>query len=481
MTSQRTGVFSFLHLFKGSALYGSSDIVVAVIRFALIAVYTRIMSPVEFGLYSIIMASLTLAVVFLPLGIPSSVMLRVDPIYHRESKIFKDCAISFLFPLCLLCGAAFYIASVFAFPESPIGRLAPWLLLQVTAEIVGSIPKVSLRIKEKIAEFSVAKVVRIVCMGSLLFVLLRAGVPGLSSVIIAEAVASVLECLLCMAFDRYIPAKPRFSSLGSLLGVGIPLMLVASGVFCIDLSDRYIVYLFLGKQATGYYAAAAKVALAGSFFAEAFNSMWFPYYLRIGPKTGEAIAESLKRFATKLIVLFSIVISLFMLVLPFFVKLRIFGRYFITPEYHAVTVLIAPLTLAYFFKTAFYVSSAIMIAGGKNWGLARIVYIAAFVNIAANVLFATLRPWPDQFHTLAAIAFMTSVSYALCMIVASKSSGLFPLRFWVTSRYAPLCAAALCLAFAPASFSVRLGAWTCIACVAGWMFFKSKEKTGPYL
>jgi O-antigen/teichoic acid export membrane protein len=467
MASRASGVFSLNHLFKGSALYGSSDVVTAIVRFALIAVFTRIMPPAEFGLYSIIITTMTLAAVFIPLGIPSAVMLRLSPADPLGSKSCKDGAFSFLFQLCLICGVAFYAASVFIFHNPLITSLAPWLIVQAISDIAGMIPKVSLRIKEKIALFSTARVIRILLMAALLFSLLHRGVSGIKAVFMAESMSALAEWLLCMTFDRYFPAIPSFSCLGSLLKIGVPLTLVAFGMFCIDLSDRYVVFGLLGKEANGFYAAASKVALAASFFIEAFNSMWFPYYLRLMPANGPAIDENLRNFASRLIVLFSIVISLFMLVLPLFVKLQFFGRYFIAPQYHPVTVLVAPLTLAYFFKAAFYVSSTIIIAGGKNWKLARAVYIGAFVNIGLNVLWATLPAGANQLQTLIAIALSTSVSYGLCMVMASRSAGLFGVRFWLTSKGTLISAAALCLALAPVPLALRFGAWACIAVIAG--------------
>jgi O-antigen/teichoic acid export membrane protein len=483
VSSRPTGdSFSFTHLLKGSALYGSADVVVAVVRFFLIAVYTRIMPPAEFGLYSIIITTLTLAVSFIPLGIPSAVMLGLKPADMAASKPSKDDGFWFLVLLCLGCGAGFYLLSVSVLQNSLVRDLAPWLIAYAATEITGQIPKVSLRIREKIAAFSGAKAVRVLLMTGLLFLLLKSGVTGIKAVIIAESAASFAEWLLCMVFDRYVPALPRFSGCAPLLAIGMPLTLVAFGGFCIDFSDRYVVYELLGSQANGFYAAAAKVTVAASFFVEAFNSMWFPYYLRRNSPSralsGTAIDENLRRFSARIIVLFSFVISLAMLVLPLFVELRIFGRYFIAREYQAVTVLVAPLTMAFFFKAAFYLSSTVMIAGGKNWKLARTIYLAAFVNIAANVLLARAgtRAGADIFHTLTAVAFMTSVSYCICMVLSSSSAGLFRLRFWITSRYPPLCAAALCLAFVPLPTAAKYAAWAVFAAIAVMMVRQAGNK-----
>jgi O-antigen/teichoic acid export membrane protein len=481
MAQRGTEGFSFMHLFKGSALYGSSDIVVALVRFSLIALYTRIMSPAEFGLFSIIMTSLTLAMVFVPLGLPSALMLRLNDSSTPQEKVLKDGSFFFLLQVCLVGGAVFYALSYFAFPKTLILDLAPWLIVYATAEITGMVPKVSLRLKEKIAAFSVAKIVRIIVMVFFLVALLRLHVAGIKAIILAEAVSALIECLLCMALDEYWPTRPSFSGAASLLGIGVPLAIVSFGFFCIDLSDRYVVYLIMGQQASGYYAAAAKVAIAASFFVEAFNNMWFPYYLRMMSGKGTTVPESLKGFASRLIVLFSMVISLFMLILPLFVRLHIGGKYFIAPQYHSVATLVAPLTLAYFFKAVFYISSGILIAHGKTWALVRIVYSAAIVNVAANVLWASLFHGDNQFAALTAIALMTSVSYGLCMVWAAYACGLFRLRYWIASRDTIFCAVALCLPFAPGPAIARFAALGFVFAAALWMYMKDKETGKAYL
>jgi O-antigen/teichoic acid export membrane protein len=462
MTSKAPGIFSLLRLFRGSALYGSSDVMVALVRFSLIAVYTRIMSPADFGLYSIIFTTLTLAVVFIPLGIPSSMMLRLGSADSNASKACKDDAFWFLVQLCCVSGAAFYALSAFALPRSLILGLAPWLMVHSASEITGLIPKASLRIKENIAAFSGAKVARILLMAALLFALLRNGITGIRAVIIAESSAAFLEWVLVMLFDRYVPARPRFSSLKGLLSVGLPLMLVGFGMFCIDLSDRYIVYKILGTSANGFYAAAAKITVAAAFFVEAFNSMWFPYYLGQNAPS----SDHLRSFASRLLVLFSVAVSLFMLVLPLFVSLQVFGRHFIAPQYQSVAVLVVPMTLGYFFKAAFYIASTIIIARGKNWRLVRSVYLAALVSIGVNLLWATLRPFPDLYSTLSVIALSTSVSYAICMVLVSASAGLFPLRFWVWSKTSLLCAVTLAIAFVPAPPAAHYAALALCALLA---------------
>jgi O-antigen/teichoic acid export membrane protein len=463
---------SFFHLAKGSLLYGAADVFTAAVRFFLIALYTRILSPGEFGLYAVITTTLMLVIVLLPLGLPAAILVRFKADEGREMKELKDTSFSLLAQVSLVLGIVFYGLSHVLAVSPLVRQLSIWLILHCGSEILSMVPKVSLRFREKVALFSLARTARIIIMVSVLFLLLRRRLPGLYCIIMAEAIAAAAECVLCCAFDGFLPRlMPSSSFVGPLLRLGMPMTAVAFGIFLIDLSDRYVVYFLLGQQANGFYAAGAKVALVGSFLAEAFNSMWFPYYFRFArEKTSHD--QELRNFALRLITLFAAAISLLMMLLPQVVTLRLFGRYFIAPQYHGVVAIVAPLTLLYFFKMALYVSTPRVTYLEKNWKYSLIIYIAALLNIGANVVWCMLFKNADPFVTLTFISLMTSLSYAVCMVWVSHEARLFTLRSWVSSSWSLFAALFLCAAFIPAAMWLRLGLWCCLSLVVFVRYYR---------
>jgi len=471
-----TKQFSIKHLLTGSMAYGSSDIVTGIVRFMLIGLYTRILSPAEFGLLAVIQTTQTLATVLLPLGLPSAIMLRMNQENPAGQLTEKNNTFFFLLCLSLCAGAVYYAGMALAFPRPLLFALSPWLILHVSAEMTSLVPKASLRMKGKIASFTFAKIVRVLCMISVLFYVLGLHVSGIQAIVMAEAAGVCADALLCMILDNYKFAVPSFLHIRAMLITGVPLTVVGFGLFCIDLSDRYVVFSIMGKQASGFYAAGAKIAIIASYATDAFNSMWFPYYLQ---KRSESNGNhnDLKRFSSLLIVIFACVTSLLMITLPLVTGLHIGSRFFIAPQFQCIALLIAPLILSYFFKSSFYIASPVLISSGRNWRLAYIVYIAAFVNILGDILLAGNALHISLLSTLAFIALMTSVSYGICMVWVSKQSGLFSLRFWVSSVPAALCLIMLCIPWIPTLFVIRAICWFCGAGYGMLCLWKSSKKT----
>jgi O-antigen/teichoic acid export membrane protein len=465
---------NLLYLFKGSALYGAADVFTALVRFFLIAVYTRILAPADFGVYSIITVTISLFCVVLPLGLPSAIMMSFKPDDPAGNTALKSAAFWLLFKLCAGGGAVFYLCAQFFFKQNIAGQIALWLIVQATSEMMSMVPKASLRFNQKIVLAGTGRVLRVIIMVAVLLLLLVHHQAGLKAIFIAEAIAVLAEFLFCCAFDGFVPTFAEKTGVSPLFALGIPITAMAIGIVLNDLSNRYVVVLFLGVQANGYFAAAAKIAVIGSFFAEAVNAMWFPYYFMLSRRR-ELPEEDVREFSRKLVLLSSLLVSFLAICLPQFVVFHAFGKYFVAPQYHAVAVLVAPLTLAYFFKIVLFTATPIMSYRKKIWRLSLIVSIAAGLNIAATIVCARLLGTANIFFTLFVIALMTSFSYALCMVWASHEAGLFTARSWLSSGWALFSLAALALAFLPVPVMYRLGFWFIAAGFVYWRYFANSN------
>jgi O-antigen/teichoic acid export membrane protein len=455
---------NLLRLFRGAVLYGASDVVFALVRFFLIAVYTRILAPAEFGTYAIIAATLQLACIVVPASLPSAMMVSFRENDPKGMAALRNTSMLFLLQVCMVAGAAFWGGARVVFAGTAIPALSLWLITWGASDMLGMVPKMSLRFNQKIVRFSIARVLRVVVMVGVLLWLVEVRAAGLTAIIVSEAAAAAAELVFCCIVDGFLPRPAPLTGLGTLLGLGLPLTVVGLGIFLNDLSDRYVVFLLLGKQANGFYAAAAKIALAGSFCAEAFNSMWFPYYFRFAQKK-DSHEKELREFSTKLVLLFGALIGFLCILLPQLVTLKILGRDFVSAAYHGVAVVVAPLTLVYFFKMATYVSTPVLTFRKKILKLSVVTWTAAGINIAANVVWCRVFGQSHLYMALTAIALMTSLSYGLCMVWISREAGLFAMRDWLFSPMTLFCGALLVPAFLPLPVVLKLGLWVVAAAV----------------
>ncbi len=445
-------------------MYGVSDAIYAGVRFFLIAILTRILTPSDFGTYAVIAATLQFTTVVVPLSLPTAMIVMFKENDPSRMSALKNTTMLILLQICAVLAIAFAAGSRIFFAGSVISTLAGLLVVWSVSDILGMVPRMSLRYHQKIVLFGVARIIRAIVMVGVLLGLLHILVTGLYAIVISEAVAAIAELFLACLFDRFLPRPKRLWGLSSLLGTGLPLTGVGFGMFLNDLADRYIVYLFLGGATNGFYAAAAKIALVGSFCAEAFNSMWFPYFFKFF-QTKAYHEQELRDFSKKLVLLFAALIGLLCILLPHVMTFRVFGKNFISPAYQGVAYLVAPLTLVYFFKTAMYVASPILTYRNRIAKLSAITWIGAALNIVANVLWCRIFGNAHAHMALSAIAFMTSLSYGLCMVWVSRDAGLFNLRTWFFSPLAVFSAVLLAPAFIPVPLYCKLAIWAVAAAV----------------
>ena len=465
-------LFSLRYLFKGSLIYGSSDLFVAMLRFALLAVYTRYLSPAEFGVLALLQTTILLLSTLAPLGLPSAIMIRFREKEPGRMKEMKDAA--FFFMLCASLGAGLVTALlVFRFyPEKSSSQILGWCMLWTVANILQFVPAVSLRFKENIVSFGMTKVAGAIVMVATIFFLTVGKNLGLQGIIMAEALGSAT--VLCFSFilDRYRPALPPKGIMRGLIVTGLPLCLISLGVVLIDFSDRYVVYAMMGGNATGYYAAAAKIAFAACFIAEAFNSMWTPHYYRMAGNT-EIPKEQFHAVAKKLSLLFAAAIGAAMIALPLLADFSIFGRPFVAPAYHGVKVLIAPLTLMYFFKMIFYITTPPVTFNERNWKLSGIIYAAVFVNIAGKILILKLFAGHDLYTQLYLVALVSSLSYCICAALGFIE--VFKLHHYSGSMVTHIfIAVALSAAILLSPLPLNAGIWIIFSLIFGYRFLKKR-------
>ncbi|MBD3316580.1 MAG: oligosaccharide flippase family protein, partial [Chitinivibrionales bacterium] len=334
--------YSLRHLAKGVMLYGTTDVAVMGIRFALLALYTRALAPRDFGTLAIVQTSIVLAGAVISQGLPFALMIRYKQVNHTQAHILKDSAFWALLIICIGISTLMLSGSLLINHDTMIKNLMPWLMVWVSSGVMAPIAADSLRIEEKIVRYGIARIGR---AGVVAFIVVKASIQGtldLQTVIRAEAIGASSEFLLSMILDGYLPGRFSLDGWRDLWRTGLPLCIVSLGFLFIDFSDRYLIQSFMGAEATGYYATAARIAICASFLAEAFNAMWTPYYYRI-EGSGNMSTKQFHTIYGKLIMLFAVVISFLMLCLPLIVDLKIFDRPFIPPAYRQISHIIPVL------------------------------------------------------------------------------------------------------------------------------------------
>jgi len=414
-------LFSFKHLFKGAVSYGMYDVINAILRFSLLAVYTRYLMPADFGIFAIYQVSILIGTSILTFGIPSYILIVFRSNKPSLIKEAKDKTFSILFLtssvfICLVVSSMLLFNAKIKFIETLI-----YLLIWGFSNVIQFVPSVSLRFKENICYLGAAKITGTII--SILFIGYNVvkGTLDLQNIIIAEVLGSIWATVICFIFDVYVPRFCKKNNIKTYIVNGIPFCLLALGVILIDLSDRYVVYNFLGKDATGYYAVAAKIVIIVNFVIEAFNSMWTPYYYRLAGNNN-IDKNNFKSIFIILLILSFVLITLFMILLPYVYHIELFGKTFINETYKDAIIIIPPLVLAYFFKMVFNLNSVVLEFNNMIWKLSFFIYIGVFINIVGNIIAVKYFNCINVYNSLYVVSLVTAFTYMVCMFLALKDT-----------------------------------------------------------
>jgi O-antigen/teichoic acid export membrane protein len=253
-------------------------------RFAgllLLPVYTRFLSPEEFGVYALIVVVTDLIAGVLGLGIGNA-LARVYFGYENEqdrNRVISTALIAF----CV-------IGPVFVLLSWPVADEASFLLfggdahtssvrLALVALIFATLSTVQLdyyRIRKNSGTFlwlSLVKSALLLVFNVAFVIWLGLGVSG---IFLGTLVAfASLSLVLLVVILRQTGLSVSLSMLRELLGLGLPIvpaiLLDASGKFI----ERYLLNLYLSTAYVGFYALGARLAqLMGMFVTHPFNQIY---------------------------------------------------------------------------------------------------------------------------------------------------------------------------------------------------------------
>jgi len=409
-------------LARHTLIYGSGNVAVSLLSFALIPVYTRYLEPAEYGILGLFLLLHALLTRLYDLGLTNSVgrfffEYRDAADGRRLGKMVATSQL-FLFAWGGVLSIALYsqasrVAELLTgdAAQAPLARvLAFTLLLEALA-----IPALTLlRVEERAKTWVAITVLRVLGnLGLNIWFVVFAGLGArgilLSSALTAGAV------VVTTVLPRLLRTRLAFRTnvLGEMLRFGLPFLPVLIGVWVIDFSDRYLLERFRSLEEVGLYSLGYKFGQAMLIAVSAFSMGWTPLRYRIyeQPDAGEIYA----RVATLTAVVFATLV----------VGLSMFAdevvRVATTPAYYGAARVVPLITIAYALYGFHLITSTGMGVRKRTGGLMIVVTAAALLNLGGNLL---LIPR----YGMMAAAGTTVIANAL--MVAGT--------FWFSQRHYPL-------------------------------------------
>lgn len=283
-----------LSLLSDAAVYGVSNMLGQLIGFLLLPLYTRFLSPADYGIVAMLTMVMMLFGPLANLGMTNAVFRRFnqakDPLTCR--MVLGTGLVSVIFGSLALMAASLpfsgWIAANFV-GDPGATFLVVVCLLSATFNTIGQVPNVTLRALRRVKTAAGLNVVRVlVSIGTtVLFVaVLQMGVKGwVYGILAADAVLLVLA--IAATWGMY---DLRFSrdTWRSMISYGLPfvphrIQAIAMGSF-----SQYMVKEMLGLSEAGIYEIAAKFALPVGLAVNAIQEAWIPFKFQMHAQETDA-------------------------------------------------------------------------------------------------------------------------------------------------------------------------------------------------
>jgi O-antigen/teichoic acid export membrane protein len=402
---------------KHSLMYFLGRGLPGLINFFAVAIYTRLISPDEYGKYALVSATVTLfnTVLYQWLRL---VLLRFLPNCKTEgdqTKLYSSIAVGFV-----MSSIVSIVIALIYFVLSPADKaLSQLLMFGVVLLWFEAFFEVSLeffRSNLKVMLYSVAFIIKsflAILVGTCL-AYLKMGAWGLIiGILCADLVVSIFffkPFILKLVLNIKYLDKSYFKMM---LRYGMPITLSYAMTFIINSSDRYFIKYYMGNAATGMYAVGYDLARQSLWvIMTSVNLASFPIAVRAFERGGIAEANVQLKANFILLLAVSMPAALGLAALADRVAAVFIGKLF-TKE---VTLIIPMISIGAFVAGLknFYIDQSFQL-GHKTHLQIWSVIAAAIANIIFNIL------WIPTIGIMGAI-YSTLISFAIALIVSYIAS-----------------------------------------------------------
>lgn len=284
-------------LLKNTSIYTIGNVLPKAAGFILLPMYTRYLTPAEFGLVTSMHALLSVAAIFFTFCLESSIIrLYWDYKSNQEKKEFLSTinisiiGSSFIV-LCLLFVFKDLVSLIYSsIPFYPYYFLT-FLIGFFSAFIIT--PKIYLRLREKAGKYLLLSVSQFLLSSAFIIWFIIFKEDGAAGYLKGQLVCSF--CLLpvfCYYVFKVTGITFRVSMLKQSLSYSVPIIPAMLSAWVLNLSDRIFIERYISLTEVGIYSISYKIAGIVLIFASAFNMAYAPTFFSIANSEDQIDAKS---------------------------------------------------------------------------------------------------------------------------------------------------------------------------------------------
>ncbi|MBI5789095.1 MAG: flippase [Candidatus Schekmanbacteria bacterium] len=408
-------------LFSDSIFYVLGNTAGKIVGFLLIPLYTRYLTPADYGILSLCSLFGSFLFIFLNLGMSSAIFKNY---FKAETPEGKNLVLSTSGFIMLLISLP--VMGIIIVNSAGISRLLLGSPVYANAVIIVSltgvfsqlakIPFSCLRAQGESKKYAVLTLSDTGFTLLLTIFLVVAFKKGFWGILISQCLAGLLVCLILIPWIlRDVPFRFSLTEAKSLLRFGVPLIFSGIGGIILTLSDRYMLKMYSTLDQVGIYSLGYRFGEILWFLAWAFQLAW-PQFVFSNEKSPNA-NELYSKTSTYFFAIMSFVC----------LSLSILAREIIilatTPKFLEAYRVIPIIALSQLFYGLFNVVAVGVYLKSKTSYFSTAVGIAALLNVGLNFL------WIPSFGMMGA-AYATLLAYIFQFImIVVLSMKLYPVRY----------------------------------------------------
>lgn len=391
-------------LFKESSIYAIPTLLVSLAGFFMLPVYTRVLTPADYGLLETVTKITDIFALLLGAGIADALVRFYSDRENQEQKQnIVVTALSLIIFFTLAGGVLFALLSkplAQFFLNSGNHQL---LLISFASVAVGLLLRIALTVYRcdsrawLFAGVSIGMLVTQIAFNVIALFLFKLGVSGIIlSTLIATALWSAVT-ILPIYFKKNGRVNREWSK--KLLSYGYPLVFAALAQFVLNFSDRFFLVRNSGMDALGIYSIAYRMGMLVTVVFSIVGQSWWPAVFRMA-KEPDAVEKLRSSNAIMSLLSASACVGVILFAKPLIDVMT-------TPEFSSACLLVPPIAAAYWIFCLVNGPLSVALKIRNKTGMFAVINIisALFCLVLSFILIPKYGVWGAAYVTLLSFGF----------------------------------------------------------------------------
>lgn len=399
-------------LIKNTSIYTLGNILPQAAGFILLPIYTRYLTPADYGIVSSMYVLQTVLIVIFTLAIDRSIYrLYFD---HKIEKAKRDYLGTITISLFLISSTILLILFI---SSSLVGKIFKsidffpyyvYAILTSFFSIFSIIPKIYFQVNEKAGKFVVISILQfLLSSGFVLWFIIgkQAGAAGmLKGRMFANIV--ILPIFIYISY-RTINFSFKLRILKDSLSFSLPMIPSLLSAWILNLSDRIFIERYFNLHDVGIYSLGYKIAGLILIFTGAFYKAYNPVFYKLANSEKQTVAKK-KLFNYNNAYIIVILIAAFFI--SIFSKEAI--QFLLDPKYFGAYKIVPIIALAYFIGQTSGLSNLSIYQEKKTLQMMYMFLGTAILNIILNFLLVPkFGAYGAAYATVLSFAFFFVIKY----------------------------------------------------------------------